>query len=70
MTMASAAPDRVDATGDAHSISDFVDTGFAVADMVADATKAWDPLGGKPTNSFHEMVVAMVDSDLSQERDA
>jgi GDPmannose 4,6-dehydratase len=35
--------------------------------MVGDATKAWEVLGWKPTKSFHDIVVAMVDSDLSQE---
>jgi GDP-D-mannose dehydratase len=38
--------------------------------MVGDATKAWDLLGWKATKSFHEIVVAMVDSDLKQELDA
>jgi GDPmannose 4,6-dehydratase len=84
--------DFVVATGEAHSISDFVATAFAAAgisdwqqlvisddslirpadrpDMVGDATKAWDLLGWKATKSFHDIVVAMVDSDLKQELDA
>jgi GDPmannose 4,6-dehydratase len=38
------------------------------AAMVGDATKAWESLGWKPTKSFHEIVVAMVESDLQRER--
>jgi GDPmannose 4,6-dehydratase len=38
------------------------------AAMVGDATKAWDSLGWKPTKSFQEIVVAMVESDLQRER--
>lgn len=37
--------------------------------MVGDATRAWDILGWKPTKTFQEIVIAMVESDLSQERD-
>lgn len=84
--------DYVVATGQAHSIADFVAIAFAAAGisdwqhrvvtdeslirpadrpaMVGDATKAWDLLNWKPTKSFHEIVVSMVDSDLLQERDA
>jgi GDPmannose 4,6-dehydratase len=36
--------------------------------MVGDATKAWESLGWKPTKSFQEIVVAMVESDLQRER--
>jgi GDPmannose 4,6-dehydratase len=38
------------------------------AAMVGDATKAWESLGWKPTKSFQEIVVAMVESDLQREQ--
>jgi GDPmannose 4,6-dehydratase len=35
--------------------------------MAGDATKAWESLGWKPTKTFQEIVVAMVESDLQRE---
>jgi GDPmannose 4,6-dehydratase len=37
------------------------------AAMVGDATKAWESLGWKPTKTFQEIVVAMMESDLQRE---
>jgi GDPmannose 4,6-dehydratase len=38
------------------------------AAMVGDASKVWESLGWKPTKSFQDIVVAMVESDLQRER--
>ncbi|OFJ52474.1 GDP-mannose 4,6-dehydratase [Mycolicibacterium grossiae] len=92
MALRETGDDYVVATGEDHSIEDFVATAFAAAGiddwqdlvvgdsalirpadrpaMIGDATKAWEVLNWKPTTSFHDIVVKMVDSDTTQERDA
>ena len=38
--------------------------------FVGDATKAQDALGCRPNETFHEIVIAFVESDSNKERNA
>jgi GDPmannose 4,6-dehydratase len=79
--------DYVIATGETHSIRDFLDIAFAhvgiddwtphvtqdprfmrpaeVDQLVGDAGRARERLGWKPTVSFPELVMMMVDADIA-----
>ncbi len=79
--------DYVVASGENHSVRDFVESAFAhvglraadhvvedpalhrpaeVEHLIGDATKARERLGWRPTVSFRELVVMMVEADLAR----